>query len=202
MGTPVDSYFMYSDPVGQPHKLFPYVGTLTFSTPILGVMVKQSTLDATDTPDGDPATGYKIGPGDGLEDNGDQVELEGTSTTSRWISVRRMTSTPSGSSRRRRAEYRSGSRWCRWWRSGRWCWWWYPAPTIQGYTEVASDGGLFDFGSPFYVSMGGQPRSVTRPMVERRRRSPDTLAIGRSLRTAAFSPSVTPGSTGQRAERT
>ena len=32
-GTPVDSYFMYSDPVGQPHKLFPYVGTLTFSTP-------------------------------------------------------------------------------------------------------------------------------------------------------------------------
>ena len=38
-----------------------------------------------------------------------------------------------------------------------------PGPDSQGYTEVASDGGLFDFGSPFYGSMGGQP--LNSPMV-------------------------------------
>ena len=79
-GTPVDSYFLYSDPIGQPHKLFPYVGTLTFSTPILGVMVQQSTLDSTDATDGAPGTAYKIGLGDGLENNGDQVKMEGTNS--------------------------------------------------------------------------------------------------------------------------
>ncbi len=36
-------------------------------------------------------------------------------------------------------------------------------PDSQGYTEVASDGGLFTFGSPFYGSMGGQP--LNKPMV-------------------------------------
>ena len=36
-------------------------------------------------------------------------------------------------------------------------------PDSQGYTEVASDGGLFTFGSPFYGSMGGKP--LNEPMV-------------------------------------
>ncbi len=81
-GTPIDSYFMFSDPVGKPHKHFPYVGTLTFSTPILGVMVLRSTLDSTDATDGAPGTVYKIGVGDGLEKKGDQVEMEGTNSIS------------------------------------------------------------------------------------------------------------------------
>jgi hypothetical protein len=153
-GTPVDSYFMYSDPVGQPHKLFPYVGILTFSTPILGVMVKQSTLDATDGPDGNPGTGYQIGSGDGLEDNGDQVELEGTSTISVNFSteddidsIRIITAaTPSTGPGGGGGGVGGGV-----------------GPNSQGYTEVASDGGVFDFGSPFYGSMGGQP--LNEPMV-------------------------------------
>jgi hypothetical protein len=163
-GTPIDSYFMFSDPVGQPHKYWPYVGTLTFSTPILGVMVLQSTLDSTstDTTDGAPGTIYKIGVGDGLENNGsqingDQVEMEGTNSISVSFqtqndidSIRIITAaTPStgpGSGGGGGGGGVGGG-----------------GPNSQGYTEVASDGGLFDFGSPFYGSMGGHP--LNQPMV-------------------------------------
>ena len=70
-GTPVDSYFMYSEPVGQPHKLFSYIGSLTFSTPILGVIVK-APLESTESTVGAPGTTYNIGQGEALGgDNGD-----------------------------------------------------------------------------------------------------------------------------------
>jgi len=36
-------------------------------------------------------------------------------------------------------------------------------PNLNGYQEVASDGGLFAFGTPFYGSMGGQP--LNEPVV-------------------------------------
>jgi hypothetical protein len=152
-GTPVDSYFMYSDPVGQPHKLFAYVGTLTFSTPILGVMVLTSTLDSTDTTVGALGTAYKIGPGDGLENNGDQIEMIGSSSISVNLStqddidsVRIITAaSPTTTGSTGGGGVGAGG------------------PNSQGYTEVASDGGLFDFGSPFYGSMGGHP--LNEPMV-------------------------------------
>jgi hypothetical protein len=156
--TPVDSYFMYSDPVGQPHKEFNYSGTLTFSTPILGVMVLKSTLDSTDTAIGAPGTTYRMGPADGLEGNGDQVEMIGTSSISVSFStvddidsIRIITaaspSTSPGSTGGGGGGGGVGS----------------GGPNSQGYTEVASDGGVFDFGSPFFGSMGGQP--LNEPMV-------------------------------------
>ena len=156
-GTPVDSYFMFSNPVGQPHQLYPYHATLTFSTPILGVDVLSSTLDETDTMLGAPGTTYKIGPADGLEDNHngnpDTVEIAGPDEISVafWTqddidSIRVITAgTPSTS---------SGTTGGSGVGSG---------PDSQGYTEVASDGGLFTFGSPFYGSMGGKP--LNEPMV-------------------------------------
>jgi hypothetical protein len=154
-GTPVNSYFMFSDPVGAPRLLYPYSAAVTFPTPILGVMVVYSTLQQSDTALGAPGTTYKIGPADGLEDNSgnpDTVELASANeiylnlyTQADIDSVRIITAaTPSTSSSSTGGSGATG-------------------PDSQGYTEVASDGGLFTFGSPFYGSMGGHP--LNEPMV-------------------------------------
>jgi len=155
-GTPVDSYFLFSNPQGQPNQLFPYHGTLTFSTPILGVIVLSSTLISTDTELGAPGTKYNLGPSDGLEDNNgspDTVEWATPNeisvdfwTSNDMDSIRIITaaSPSTGSGTTGGGGVGSG-------------------PDSQGYTEVASDGGLFTFGSPFYGSMGGHP--LNDPMV-------------------------------------
>ena len=72
--TPVDSYFMVA-PVGP----LPYVGTVTFSTPILGVIIETSTLRATNSIVGAPGTTYEDFPSQGLKGD-DFVELVGPST--------------------------------------------------------------------------------------------------------------------------
>jgi hypothetical protein len=157
-GTQVDSYFMFSDPVGTPHQLFPYHATVTFSTPILGVTVLSNTFNKPSEAVLDaPGTTYEIGPADGLEDNGgspDTVELVSPETISVDFftqndidSIRVITAgSPSTSGNTGGGGGGVGV-----------------GPDSQGYTEVASDGGLFTFGSPFYGSMGGKP--LNAPMV-------------------------------------
>ena len=80
-GTAVDTYFMYSNPVGQPETLYHYIATFTFSAPILGLVVTSSTLSATNVSLGAAGTSYDI-PGTGLENDGDgdAIELVGAST--------------------------------------------------------------------------------------------------------------------------
>jgi hypothetical protein len=153
-GTAVDSYFMYSNPVGQAQKQYPYAATLTFSAPILGVIVTGSTLSATSASLGAPGTTYQT-PG-GLESNdGDSVELVGPST----IHVEFFTSVDIDAIRVITAATTSGTT---------------PGGPdtgpggtsgggAEGYTEVASDGGIFNFGTQFFGSMGGQ--ALNRPMV-------------------------------------
>jgi hypothetical protein len=157
-GTSVDSYFMFSDPVGEPNALFPYHGTLTFSTPILGVIVLSSTLNKTDGILGAPGTTYTIGAADGLEDNHtssepDTVEISSANQISVdfWTqndidSIRIITAGSPVTTSGNTGGGGVGT-----------------GPDSQGYTEVASDGGLFTFGSPFYGSMGGKP--LNAPMV-------------------------------------
>ncbi len=151
-GTSVDSYFLFSNPVGNPTQLVHYSVTITFSAPILGVIFKTATLDATNSSSvvGAVGTTYQIGPFGGYEDPGDTVELVNantiyvTTTTSddidsaRIITAATPSTSPGGGTNP-------------------------PSPGAIGYTEVASDGGLFDFGTGFYGSMGGTP--LDAPMV-------------------------------------
>ncbi len=151
-GTPIDSYFMCSNPIGRPHSLFPYSGTVSFSTPILGVMILTATLASTSAAVGAPNTNYRISGADGLEE-GDTVRLVQPTTISMSFNtyaevdcIRVITAaTPSTSSGTTGGGVGAGG------------------PNSVGYTEVASDGGVFDFGSPFYGSMGGHP--LNEPMV-------------------------------------
>jgi len=147
--TAVDSYLAYSDPVGKPTTFVRYSATLTFATPILGVVVESPTLNLTDASVGNPGTTYSNNPFRGLElgtsSGSDSVEfLSATSlqvdvnTNMDIDSVRVITAGSPGST-----------------------------GTFTGvsphYTEVASDGGLFAFGTPFYGSMGGT--HLNKPMV-------------------------------------
>jgi hypothetical protein len=142
-GTRVDSYFLYSDPIGQPLIPVSYSATVTFSTPILGLIVTAGTLAATDAEVGAPGTTYSTNKDTGLEAS-DQVELVGPDTLHLHFEtfvdtddVRVITAASN--------------------------------PAIAGagatsqYTEVASDGGIFNFGSDFYGSEGG--RRLDKPMV-------------------------------------
>jgi len=148
-GTTVDSYFIYSDPVGRPQVAVRYVATLTFSTAILGVIVQSATLNSSDGVAGAPDTTYSSDPFNGLElgpsyGNGvDRVEL--TSPTTLYINVSTTVDTDAV------RVITAGS----------------PSGASNGaspqYTEVASDGGIFNFGSQFFGSQGGQP--LNRPMV-------------------------------------
>ncbi len=153
-GTPVDSYFMISNPGGAYGQQFTFDATVSFSTPILGVIMTGSTLTATDSAVGAPGTDYQYNvtnPGldAGNSNNPDRVELVNATTihvkatTSAGLDCVRIitAASPSTSS----GGVGGG------------------APGTSGYTEVASDGGLFDFGSPFYGSMGGHP--LNAPMV-------------------------------------
>ena len=154
-GTAIDSYFMCSNPVGRPHSLYRYVGTVSFSTPILGLIMTTGSLASTDATVGAPGTQYKITGADGLE-AGDMVQLVRPTTISvnfstfaevdcvRIITEASPTTSPGGGGGTGGGVGGGG-------------------PNSEGYTEVASDGGLFDFGSPFYGSMGGHP--LNQPMV-------------------------------------
>ena len=151
-GTPIDSYFMCSNPYGNSGPYI-YNGTVSFSTPILGVMITSSTIEDTDQTVGSPTTNYEFNVTDpGLNtgnapdpQNPDAFELVNATainvdfhTSGRINCIRIITvASPSTS----------------------------PGQTggSSGYTEVASDGGLFDFGNPFYGSMGGHP--LNDPMV-------------------------------------
>jgi hypothetical protein len=64
-GTDVDSYFLHTDPASGSSM---YDGSVTFSTPILGVIVLSHTLDLSDSVLGAPGTTYPTGNADrGLE---------------------------------------------------------------------------------------------------------------------------------------
>ena len=153
-GTAVDSYFMYANPVGQPSNTYTYTASLTFSAPILGVIVTPNTLTETNASLGAPGTTYEVsGVGDGLETT-DRLELVRPSTISldlttstdidslRIITAATPGTSPGGPSTSP-GETSGGG--------------------FTGYTETASDGGIFNFGTQFYGSMGGQP--LNRPMV-------------------------------------
>jgi len=150
LGTSVDSYLAYSDPVGKPTVFVRYAATLTFATPVLGVIVQSATLSASDLSVGNnPGTHYSKNPFRGLElgtsAGSDSVEL--LSPTSLHVDVN--TNMDIDSIRVVTAGSPSG------------------ATTFTGvtphYTEVAPDGGLFAFGTPFYGSQGGSP--LNKPMV-------------------------------------
>ncbi|HEX4412786.1 MAG TPA: hypothetical protein VH107_04100 [Lacipirellulaceae bacterium] len=58
-GQRVDSYLIHADPVGPGSTTsFTYEGSVTFDTPILGLMWSDGTLDASDPILGSPATVY------------------------------------------------------------------------------------------------------------------------------------------------
>jgi hypothetical protein len=140
-GTPVDSYFMVA-----PVSRFLYDATVTFSTPILGLIIETSTLRATNSIVGAPGTTYEDFPSQGLKGD-DYVELVGPSTihmdlrSSEFVDEVRVITAASPSTSP--GGYGQGG--------------------STGYTEVASDGGIFNFETQFDGSMGG--RSLNQPMV-------------------------------------
>ena len=71
-GTTVNSYFLHFDPTGQPSDGKIAIGTFSFPNPILGIIVLDASLDATDTllgasgtiyPTGEKWRGLEVGPG-------------------------------------------------------------------------------------------------------------------------------------------
>jgi len=142
-GTKVDSYFIYSDPVGQPLQQVHYTATFTFSSPILGIVILANTLDATDGVVGNPGTIYNTSSIRGLELNQhDSVNFVSPTT----LTVNLATDIDIDSVRVITAASLSpfdGS--------------------LPRYTEVASDGGIFTFGSQYFGSMGGS--HINQPMV-------------------------------------
>jgi hypothetical protein len=65
-GTKVDSYYLHTDPVGQPSTGINYVGSVTFDTPILGVIVLDAQFNASNGLLGAAGTLYSAS-GQGLE---------------------------------------------------------------------------------------------------------------------------------------
>jgi hypothetical protein len=159
-GAAVDSYFMYSQPVGQPHNDYPYTATITFNAPILGLIVTTSTLNATNASVGAPGTTYDTTGDAGLESD-DKVELVGAGTihvefyTSvdtddiRIITAAGPSTGPGGPNGGGAGGYGPGGL------GG--------SGYSPGYTELASDGGIFNFGTQFFGSMGG--KTLNAPMV-------------------------------------
>jgi hypothetical protein len=155
-GTKVESYFAFSDPVGQPGPgseppYYKYNAVLDFDEPILGVILTDNGLDTTDKLLGATGTGYYPGLNRGFElgPNTDHITfLSPTSiylnprTTSDIDEIRIVTAAPATT---------TGP----------------PNPITTSeqpqYTEVASDGGLFNFDSHFYGSEGGS--HLNKPMV-------------------------------------
>jgi hypothetical protein len=142
-GTKVDSYMLYSDPVGQPTTPgVKYRATVTFSAPILGVEITDANLNNTDGTLGHPGTVYSTVANNGLEALYDKVELVSPDT----ISVQVVTFTDIDMIRIITAAQGPVA-----------------PPLPQQYTEVATDGGVFNFGSQFYGSMGGS--HLNQPIV-------------------------------------
>ena len=67
IGTPVNSYFLHYDPVGDPTNPIGTGGSLTFPFPILGIIVTYSNLNASDLFLGRPGVAYPTNTGRGLE---------------------------------------------------------------------------------------------------------------------------------------
>lgn len=75
-GTDVDSYYLHTDPVGQPATPINYVGSVTFDTQILGVIVLDSEFNASNGVLGAAGTlysaseqGLELGPPGGNNDS-------------------------------------------------------------------------------------------------------------------------------------
>ena len=143
-GTKVDSYFLYSDPVGQPATALYYSANVTFSTPILGVQVGDSTLRSSDSTLGAVGSTYSAIANNGLETAYDSVELVDAYTihvllkTSVDIDSVRVITAATGTT---------------------------PPPpvAVARYTEIASDGGVFTFRSSYFGSPAG--RTLPAPIV-------------------------------------
>jgi hypothetical protein len=142
-GTKVDSYMLFSDPVGQPGSPgVKYAATVTFNAPILGVEVTDLSLGATDSTLGHPGTTYSLVNNNGLEASYDKVELVAPNTI--YVQVENF----SDIDMIRIITAASAV---------------VAPPAPQQYTEVATDGGVFNFGSQFYGSMGGS--HLNQPIV-------------------------------------
>ena len=148
-GTSVDSYMAYASPTSkQASPQFNYVATLNFSSPVLGVIVSSSTLNNTDSVVGAPGTTYPHDAFRGLElgssaGDGDVVKLLTPNSIYLFIN----TNLDIDEVRVITAGSTSGS----------------VTGTAPQYTEVAADGGIFNFGSQFFGSMGGT--HLNQPMV-------------------------------------
>ena len=186
-GTPIDSYFMISNPYGDSSPSDIFNATVSFSTPILGLIITGSTLRTTDsivgaperiTSSTSPIRDYNTRhPG---SENPDEFELVNASTSTCPFK-RPALSTPYGSSRwprHRRVQAvavsaaiprsppmgvssTSVTPFTDQWGVARSTTQWsgeYAVTGQPGYWTVASDGGVFSFGDAgFYGSMGGTP---------------------------------------------
>jgi len=73
-GTPVDCYYLLYDPVGSTNSTSS--GTISFSAPIIGLIVNTATLRETDPIIGHPDTAYPSNQGArGFENGAERVEL-------------------------------------------------------------------------------------------------------------------------------
>ncbi len=137
-GTSIDSYLLFSDPIGQPSAFVNFSSTVTFSTPVLGVIVQSETLDATDPAVGAPGSVYAPASTRGLElgPYSDAVELVSPDT----VHVDLQTNVDIDEMRVITAGTNGAP---------------FFDQTQQHYAEVGADGGIFTFGRPFLGSMGG-----------------------------------------------
>jgi hypothetical protein len=157
-GTAINSYFFLSDPSKTSGQRF--AGTLQFNSKVLGVILTSKSLNQSDSIVGALGTTYQQGTGRGLDlttgtdsltldPDGDvddvsfNVETYSDTDQFRVITAGTLSSgTPAGGTPTQP----------------------FTSPKVAPqYTEVASDGGLFNFGSAFYGSEGGT--HLNQPMV-------------------------------------
>jgi hypothetical protein len=150
-GTTIDSWYVHTEPVGQPAIGFKYTSTIGFDRPILGVMVQwangatfgPTTLDSSDAVAGAPGTTYVPNNKRGLEFTGHDDSV--TWVDRNTVTLNFFTTTETDDVR----IITTGTP---------------PATPTAGYRFVASDGGIFNFGNVgFFGSMGGQ--HLNQPMV-------------------------------------
>jgi hypothetical protein len=140
-GTAVDSFYVHTDTVNSAAVSFS--ATLTFSTDIVGLIVLDANLNASDGIVGLPTVTYFQSKARGLEvlPHDDRV----TMLSARSIQLNLFANTVTDDIRVITAA--AGA-----------------AAPGSGYRFVASDGGIFSFGNqPFLGSMGGKP--LNQPMV-------------------------------------
>jgi hypothetical protein len=165
VGQVIDSYLLHADPIGQPLPGTLFTATLSFDTEVLGVSMTDPGLDASDLvgatatvyPTGVKSRGFELlalsGP-DSLRLSADRRTVEISVITSTVTDEVRIitagsTSTsggpsiggiPGGSAGGGSSE--GGA---------------LVGGVLAGYRLVASDGGLFSFGSPFFGSVAATP---------------------------------------------